>query len=481
MSLVPVKVWLALSAAAVLLAAGCASVPREAGFGDVEKTVAERTGGKQVHWNQGTAADEAVAERVRSMLAEELTADEAVQVALLNNRNLQAVYEGLMLAQADLVSAGLLRNPVFDAEVRFVEGGGGTGLELALVQDFIDVLYIPLRRRLAEAALESAKLRAAGEVMGLAGEVRSAFYTLQAAQQTLEMRRQVLTATDASYDLAGRLRAAGNITELDLANERALHEQAKLDVRAAEAQVLQGRERLNTLMGVWGGQTGWTIASRLPDLPAEEVAADDLERRAVERSLDLGATRLEVTQAARNVGIAAPFGLLPEAELGVSAEREPEGEWAVGPAFSLPIPLFNQGQPAVASAQAGLRRAQAVYAARAVEVRSRARAAHATVAAARDQADYYAKVILPLRQRIVRQTQLQYNAMQVGTFQLLVAKQQQIDAGNAYIRALRDYWLARSELEQILNGHTPASAGGSGAMEMSETPTSPAAAGGGGH
>ena len=460
---------------AAVAAGGCASVPRDAGFGDVERTVADRTG-KRVHWDRGSASDAAVAESVRAMLQGELTADAAVQVALLNNRGLQATYEGLMVAQADLVAAGLLRNPVFDAEIRFAEGGG-TGLEMAVVQDFIDLFYIPLRKRVAASAFEAAKARVAGEVIDLASEVRNAFHAYQAAQQTLEMRRQVVAATGASYDLARRLRAAGNNSELDLANEQALYEQSKLDLRAAEAEVVQGREALNRLMGLWGeASASWTAAARLPDPPADEPAVEGLERRAVEQSLDLRAALRDVRSASASAGMAGPLGLLPEAEAGAAAEREPEGDWAAGPAFSLPIPLFNQGQPAAASARANLRAARRRYAALAVEVRSRARAARDALAAAREQADYYRAVVLPLRQQIVEQTQLQYNAMQIGPFQLLAAKQQQIDAGTAYIRALRSYWLARTDLEQILQGRLPSPA----AAAEPASPSTPAG-GRGGH
>ena len=470
-----------LPAVATLVAAsvaGCASVPREAGFGDVRRVVADRTG-QRVHWNQGTSADAAVADSVRALLQKELTADEAVQVALLNNRNLQATYEELMVAQADLVSAGLLRNPVFDAEVRIHEGGGGVGGEYAIVQDFIDLLYIPMRKRLAEAAFEAAKLRVAGRVMDLAGEVRAAFLTLQASQQMLEMRRQVVTATEASYDVARRLRAAGNITELELANEQALAERARLDLRSAELEVLQERERLNALLGLWGpAAAGWTAAVRLPEPPAEDPLAEGLEGRAIKRSLDLRAARRDVEAAARSVGLAAPFGWLPDAEAGVSAEHEPEGEWAVGPAFSLPIPLWNQGQPQVAAARAEWRAARQRYAGLAVEIRSRTRAARDALAAARDQAEYYRRVVLPLHQRIVQETQLQYNAMQIGPIQLLLARQQQIDAGAAYIRSLRAYWLARTRLDQILSGRLPTFEAGAAAES---SPSPPPAGGGGGH
>ena len=370
----------------------------------------------------------------------------------MNNRSLQATYEELNIAQADLVAAGLLRNPVFDAEVRFPTKGGGTGLEMAVVQDFIDILYIPLRKSVAEAAFEAAKLRVAGAAIDLAGQVRAAFYAAQASKQLLEMRMNVVAATEAAYTLATRLRVAGNITELDIANERALFEQSKLDLRTAELELLRSRERLNVLVGLWGNQTNWTMPARLPDPSSEEPNTMGLERRAVERSLDLAIARAEIDEAAQALGIARPFGLFSDAELGVTSEREGDGAWAVGPAFSLPLPIFNQGQPAVASAQATLRSISQQYAAQATELRSQVRVAHAAVTAARERVVYYEQVVLPLRQQIVDQTQFRYNAMQVGAFQLLQAKKEQIETGSEYIRALLEYWLAHTEREQLLNG-----------------------------
>ncbi|QOV91792.1 TolC family protein [Humisphaera borealis] len=443
----------------LLVAAGCADVPREAGFADVKQNVSERTG-LEVRWNQGTEADKAVEARVAEMLRSELSAEQAVQIALLNNRHLQATYEDLMIAQADLVAAGLLRNPVFDGNIRFSTTGGGTAVELALVQDFIDLLYIPLRQRIAGSEFAAAKLRVTGAVLDLAGETRTAFFSMQASQQMLELRRQVLAATDASYDIAKRLRAAGNTRELDLFTEQALFERSKLDVRAAEAQTVRHRERLNRMMGLWGTPAAeWKVAGRLPDLPdapADVGLADGLESRAVERSLDLQLRRQKIEAASQTLGLAAPYGLLSEVSLGVIADRDNDGSWGVGPAFSLPIPLFDQGQPAVAKAQAELRRAHQRYAAIAVDVRSRTREACEAVIAAHEQADYHRKVILPLRQKIVDQTQLQYNAMQASPLQLVDARQQQIDAGAGYVRAVRDYWLARAELDQLLLGRMPA-------------------------
>jgi len=104
---------------------------------------------------------------------------------------------------------------------------------------------------------------------------------------------------------------------------------------------------------------------------------------------------------------------------------------------------------------AELRRAQQEYYALGVRVRATVRAVRERLQGAQDRALYYRDIMLPLWERIVHETQLQYNAMQRGVFELLRAREQQIQAAVAYIDALRDYWLARTDLGQILSGRLP--------------------------
>jgi cobalt-zinc-cadmium efflux system outer membrane protein len=438
-----------LSAVGALTLAGCVRTARDAGFAKVENLVNERLG-KRVQWQRSMGPDEQIDKSIRSMLQKDLSAEEAVQIALLNNRNLQAIYQDLGVAQADLVQVGLLRNPVLASEVRFF--GSGTGFELAVVQDFVDALLIPLRKRVAGAALEAAKLRVAAAAIDLTGEVRARFYMLQAAAQTREMRTTVLQATEASYDFAKRLHEAGNITDLDLVNERVLHEQSKIDLARSEAQVVAAREQLNTLMGLWGSDTTWKAASRLPEIPAERPAADGIEKRAVSKSLDLDLARQGIEISIEQLGVARPLAVLAAANIGATGEGNADGSWGAGPALALPVPIFDLGQPAYARVESELRRGQERYYALAVEVRARARAAWNAAETTRSVAEHYARTILPLRHQIVAETQKEYNAMQVGAFQLLTAKQREIEAGAQYVAALRDYWLARVELDQILAG-----------------------------
>lgn len=426
----------------------CATVPRDAGFQEVQSTVSERIG-QRVQWRTGSPEDQEVAAKVSELLRQELDAERAVQIALLNNSRLQATYEELAISQADLVQAGLLRNPVFDAAILFPEGDERPELDFGISQDFLSIFYLPLNKRLAENQFEAAKLRVTGEVLGLAREVRSAFYRAQAANQMLDLFDEVVRNTSASYVAAQKLYEAGNITDLALAQERSIYEESRLALAQAEADFLFARERLNRLMGVWGEQTQWKINARLPALRDDALDLDNLEARAIEASFDLAAQRNALVASATRLGL---IGVIPDLEIGVRAEREED--WEFGPTIGLEIPIFDFGQARRAQARAELRRAQAQYAASAVELRAAVRAAYATLVSTRDRAIFVRDVFLPLRNQVVNQTLLQYNAMQVGVFQLLIAQRDQIAAARQYIETLRDYWMARSDLQQTLVGGT---------------------------
>ena len=198
-----------------MLAAGCAAVNPRAGFGDVERLVGARTA-LSVAWPADDAADQAIAVTVIGLLAEPLTAASAMRIALLNNHALRALYHELGVAEAELVGAGLLPNPVLHANVRLGLGPSGTGAELGLVQDLIGALQIPLKKRVAAAKLATAKLEVADAVLALAFDTKATFYHLQGAAQMLELRRAVVRGAAASRQVAERQFVAGTITDLSL-------------------------------------------------------------------------------------------------------------------------------------------------------------------------------------------------------------------------------------------------------------------------
>lgn len=400
-----------------------------------------------------------LARNINALLAKPLTADSAAQIAVLNNRGLRATVQELAIARARLAGVQRLPNPTVEGAMRF-HGEGDPELEVGAMIDVTELLLALSRGGAAAAGVEAAKLSAVGAILDVSFQAREAFFDYQASLQALELRRTVMQALSASADVARRLREAGNITELALANERSLFEESRIQFQRAEQDLSAARERLNGTLGLWGRGIDWQAADRLPDIPAQELAVHELESQAIRRSMDLEIAKQRFTVAAKGANVSRAAGFLPELRAGVSAERDEE--WAVGPAVELEIPLFYQGQGELALARAEMRQQQELYTDVAVRLRATARETATQLSAAREAVGYYKDTLLPLKQRIVDETQLQYNAMSAGVFQLLQAKRDQIETAAAYIEQLREYWIARTRAEQLLSGRMSSGAEVSG-------------------
>ncbi len=420
---------------AAFTVAGCASTSPRPSFEQVSKLVEER-GGKPLHWDEGTPADAQVQAHVRDLLRGTLTPDGAVEVALLRNQGLVATYEELGVAQADLVEAGLLRNPTVGARVRFPTGAGLTATEFSVAQDFLSLLTLPMRKRVAAAQLDASKARVGSAVLDLTAEVRGAFVGLQAAQATAKVRQLVLDAQQAAAELRRRQHAAGNVGDLELVQEEAFYQQAKLELARAQTQVVEQRERVNRLLGLWGDETAsWKVSGELPALPAAEPALEHVESLAVARRLDLAAAHSEAQALEQAASAAGVTRFIPALEVGVSTERDAEGTHVTGPSVTLELPLSRAREAELA-----------------VNVRAEVRALRTRLLATRGVVEHYRTVLLPLRERVVQHAQLRYNSMLLGVFQLLLARREQIDAYRDYLDSVRDYWIARADLERAAGG-----------------------------
>lgn len=438
----------------VFALAGCATVRTEETFQAVQQDVESKTG-HQIQWSGVSIAESEVRDAVESMLADGLTVDEATQVALLNNPHLQGVYEDYGIAQAELVEAGLLHNPVFSGELLY-ETSSAQSWELEVAQDFLSVLFIPLRRAAARDNLEMARLRVIAAVIDIAGDTRRAFLHYQADSQAFELLKKFLQAEEAGFEMAVKLREAGNIPLRELAAAQSSLDNAKLTYSAAELDLEMSRERVNRLMGLWGTAASWDAVKTLPEPPESVSFPSDIEREAVSNSVDLAMAWTGVRLAARRSGIRNVEAVFSELEVGTKFESsEPESgsrHWEVGPVLAVSLPLFNQGQAARAMGRAEVRGAWHNYTALAVELRSATRAAAHQVNVTRQMALYEKKVALPVAHAAMDEALLRYNGMFIGPVELLRAKQQEIQAGMAYVSALMEYWLARTDLEQILLG-----------------------------
>ena len=441
-----------LSLLFVLALAPSAWAARRESVEDLQTTVQRRIG-QRVEWRKDAAADAEISRTVHGLLRGTLTADRAVQVALLNNRELQAVFEEIGVANADLTEAGLLKNPSFDVSARFPDRSpSGTNLEFGIVQNFLDLFLIPLRKKVAANELARAQLRVGDAVLKLAAEVKTTFYTLQAKQQ-LFSRITALGATNAAaLDFAQRQHEGGTINDLELANQQATYSQAKADAAEITAEMVADREKLNRLIGVWGPDTQWKIADELPSIPDRNLPFDRLESTAVAQRLDLAAAKIELSAVVQSLGLTKTYRYVGAVDFGVDTESDTGGQRVTGPRLRLELPIFNQGQGRIARLQAQLRQAERRLEAQAIDIRSEVREARDRLLAKKDLAAYYHDELIPDRARVLNLTLEHYNAMLKGAYDLLLAKQNQLAAERGYIDALRDYWIARADLERAVGG-----------------------------
>ncbi len=439
----------AIALATSSIGLGCATIEPKRGFADVKSTVAGRID-RDVEWDQGTEQDFHVRESVGHLLTDEIGLEAALQVALLNNPGLQATYEDLGVAQADLVQAGLLRNPVFSGFARVPRGSPSqTNLEFDVAQEFVGLLLLPARKRVASANFEARKLHVIQAVLDLASQVKAAYFGLQASENLADVVRTSADVAAASAELAAKMHEAGNLGDLELAREQALATELGLEVERSRGEVSIAREMLTRLMGLAGDEGPWSVPPRLPSIPREEPPLDDLEHAAVTRP-DIAAARQEADTLREALGLVRLTRWFPFVELGIDNERDTSGQWVHGPNVSLQLPVFDRGEAGLARAESELRRSEKRLVALGVAARSEIREAQSRMAFARRLAEKAAGSLIPLRQEVVSRAVERYNYMFVGTSDLLAAKRDELEAYRIYIASVRDYWIARSDLERAI-------------------------------
>ncbi len=439
--------WI-ISIGACLALAGCAS--QQSSFPIVSQTVKDRTG-----YALNTEADRSpqIDTAVNDLLSKPLTADSAARLALLNSPALATHLDAVRFAEAQLVTASQIKNPSLDIAVRPPDKPpSGTDITGSITADLLDVLLVPLRKKIAQNQLDQATLTAANDALTLVHDVRVAVYVCWASQQAIQIQQQIRAGAAAATDFARRQHNAGNIDELSWVGYQSADAQAQLDLVRAQMKLDADRESLSRLLGLQPSQMRWTISPDLPPLPplpAKELAPDSSEATALAHRLDIDVARHQVSQADAALSLTR-YGVLTEVRLGASMERDTSGQTVVGPELALDIPIFNQHQGEIAEAAAQLRMARSKLAELSVDVQSDVRLADERLSAARSAAELASGTMLPLRKRATELTQQKYNGMLVGLYGLLAARQEELSANRDAVETLRDYWIARADLDRAI-------------------------------
>lgn len=463
---------------AALGLSGCAAFSPDGGMTDVSD-VTSRTINKDVAFVRSAEGAAAVDARVRQLLSRTLSVDAAVQIALLNNKGLQAAYNELALAETDLVEQSLPPNPVF--AISRISGNGASEIERQVVGDILALATLPFRSEIARERFRGAQLRAALATLRHASDVRRAYVRAVAANEMVELLTDAKATAESTAQLAVKLGETGSLNKLDQAREQVFYAETTADLASARQAAGSAREKLARQMGLWDDGLDFRLPDRLPPLPRRPLALPTIEADAVAHRLDLQIARLELAALAKALNLTEATRFVTLLDLaGISRRtQDPEGPPFRERGFDLQfqIPIFDGGEVRVRQAAETYNLAFNRLTERAVIVRSEARDAYRVYRSTYDIAGHYQREIIPLRKIITEEMQLRFSSMQVDIFALLTEARQRLASLRGAIDARQRFFLAQADLQTAVNGGGSPAAG-------SDNPTTVAAAApadGGGH
>jgi outer membrane protein, heavy metal efflux system len=429
--------------AALLLAVGaCASVPPDRGRSQVQKLASERMPG--VPAMQDTA-------QWRELLQQPLSVDDAIRIALQLNPALRAQYAQLGIAAADVFDATRLANPALSLAILFPQGSAlGRKSAAGATLGFSELLLRGSRSRSASLEFQRTRQQVAASVFELAVDVQRAWFDCVAAGERAAIRQHIEAAAQANAELMKAYGEAGNSDALSLQLQAVAATEAHIESQRAASALILARARLQALLGVSAADSGWKVPTVLPEPATNEPSFARLQSLAPTQRLDLLAARSHVAALEQQMTSAHRYRFLSAGAgsmaIGVNSEREADGSRRLGPALSLSLPVFNQGQGTVSRADALLEVARAQQQQLELQAGNDLQVQDQRLRVARERYQSFREQLIPQREAVVEQLQRRVNFMLAGAFELLLARQQELQAREGAIEALREYWETRLEL-----------------------------------
>ena len=471
-----------LTALTCILLAGCATVDPKRDYSAVTQHVAEATGQSSTY---RPGQEDSVEFRVEALLDGGLTADEAVQVCLLNNPDFQAAWMDIGMAKADLVQSGLLSNPSLGGSLRLPAGGGLANLEVTMAQNIADLWQIPVRQQVAQAALDQAILHLARRAAELAADARTAYVRTTGTQELHTVALDNLAIARQLLELAIGRQQAGAGSELDVNLSRSAVLEAELSVESARLAASEARRSLARLLGLSIDAENIELADAFPSSSPGLPSTEDLIAIAQEKRLDIRAARQALTQADARLR-EEYLKVFPTLELGLAMERaerqaqpgrdllsdtarasianggltapemQPRSErrqntdFIIGPSWGLELPIFNQNQAQIARAQYARQQAEKTLRSASQGMTQEVRSASDQMATGWRIVKAYREQFVPLAQSNLDLSRESYKAGRASFLSVLESQRFFLDTRRRSIEAIQTAAAAVPELERAV-------------------------------
>lgn len=442
-----------VSLAALFFFSGCSTLSQNEVFYSVDQMMTSR-GLETLQWIKTPSEADSVNKSVANLLSQPLRQEDAVRIALLNNRSLQQTYEQIGISQSELVQAGLMSNPLLGYS--YGRGGGMSTSTVSVDIAFLDLLWIPLRRELSGLALEETKFYVGDVVLKTARDTKKAYVDAHIAEKKIAMYDPIIKSHETSMQLAIRQYTAGNLSKREMLKIQDAYERARIESMKLGRENATARETLNRFLGLYGVQTEYVLSNDPLTLNSPLRSEKGLESKAIQNRLDMHAAIKAVDYAARQAGYANDTRLLDEIELSGESEKTTDESRFNTFGIKIPIPIFDFGQGRVSKAQALYNQSVHHLYEVAVNIRSEVREVYAHYRYSYDMAKEVNEVIVKTNQQILEETQLFYNGMLDGIYELLEDQRHYGEAKIDALESLGEYEKAKADLEYVLGGDSNA-------------------------
>jgi cobalt-zinc-cadmium efflux system outer membrane protein len=438
----------------LLLLLGCASVKTGQEWGKFQEIAKERTE-QELLWEKSEEEQATILKEVDDLLRDGLSRQEAVRIALLNNRLLQGTFEELGISKSNLVQAGLLSNPSLSAVFRFlISSGSGTNIDADLFFPISDLWQIPFRKKAAAAQMEATIMRVGQMVLDTVAEAKhsydAVYYLGEAKEETQEILKRFMEIRDRVLIR----RDFGFISDLDIYLSQTMIAEAEMELVRFEGKLAVARSHLNRVLSLGPGQIGYEIRGGEVEKPIEPPELDDAIEYAFGHRMDVQMARFRVRQSEKILELEKAH-ILKHVALGVSYEREADGADVFGPGFDIELPIFDQNQAQIAKARYRIRQARKNLQALEGKVREEVTSDLERTHFHQTQVHTFREKIIPLREKAIEYAERWVNAMQLNRLYLLEAQKGLLQSRRDYLEALMERQKALVDLELHMGGKLP--------------------------
>ncbi len=439
----------------ILFLTGCASVQTQQEWERVSAFTRERTG-METRWEQTEEDAKDTKEEVNKLLSDGLTEDDAVKITLLNNRKLQATFEEIGAAKADLVQAGLFTNPNLSAVFRMPFGGGGTDMEGVGALNIADFWQIPLRKKVASTRLETTILQVSKEILNTVSEAKHAHNEYIALSLIRDETEKIKEQMEEWRDHLVSRRKFGFSSDFDIHTANASVLDSEAELARVEKELQLARVRLHRVLGLSTEQSDYEVVGNMSEGKWPLPEPETMISHALSSRPDIQMARVKVEDSRRVLALERTR-IFTNVEAGAAYARESDGAEFLGPEIGIQLPIFDQNQAQIAKAEYKVRQAEKELKAKIGQVREEVSASFERLSLARQQVSLISTQVLPARKGAVEYTEKYFNAMQLNMLYLLEARKKFSETERRYLEALREQRAQEIELEKVLGGVIPGS------------------------